>query len=727
MYRLLFLSALLISTHSVSQHVIVYQNPEKILPAGTAMYFFSDSTGQLTLNDILNDSARYKFKSQHKTVPNFSITRNAIWGRFTVRNETDESCYIFIEYARLHHINFYYPQADGSFTSTASGFFHHINNRDISANFFYFKLLPPNTQEANTFYFQIKSAEPIMLPAVIGSTSVLSDHRYTNGTMTGLIWGIVLATALYNFIIFIAIRERSYLYHIFHISAMLVILDMNTTGILYKHIFNGQPYLNHYKDVFIGLGFMTAVAFCTSFLNTRQNMPGLHKGLLVFYGVAALIILLSLSRFIYAGNVIINFSGFILSIYLIVIAAVAYRKKITGSGYYLVGWSFLLVSVIVSILMLNGFVPVVFPAMPSVFAINYVFEVGTVAEIVTISIALSHRVRAIRREKEIAQSEKIQMTSQVNESLRKAVDERTREIENQHREILSQHEELATQHEVILTQNSQLEAQKKELEKAKETISEQNEKLTVYAASLEHKIASRTIELENINKELIHQNHVLQQFSYTAAHNLRAPVARLLGLTNLLQRINKTDSEEIDITEKIIQTSKDLDAIIHDMADILEIRKGSGRQFVEVSLDEKMSTVLSLLTADIKSSGAIVRYDFKVKTLQTDPAYIESIFYNLISNSIKYKSLTRTPVIDIGSIISGEQIQIIFQDNGIGLDVERFRDKIFGLYQRFNFNVEGRGLGLHLVKSQVEALGGTIDIESKIDEGTRFIISFPVR
>lgn len=727
MSRLLLLSALMVFRHGVSQHVIEYKDPENTLLTGHAIYFFKDTSGKLTLENILGDSVQENFKLQEKSVPNFSITQDAIWGKFTIKNETQESCYLFIEYARIHHITFYYPQKNGSYAVATSGFFHPLNKRDINGNFFYFELNTPQQNKEYTYYFRIKSDEPIMLPALIGSATVLSDHRHANGLMTGFIWGVVLATAFYNFFIFIAIRERSYLYHIFHIVAMLVILDMNTTGFLYKHVFSGQPYLNYFKEIFIGFGFITAVAFCTSFLDTRRNMPVLHKGLMAFYGVAVIIILLNLTGYHHAVNVVINFSGFILSIYLILIATLAYRKKITGSVYYLIGWSFLLASVIISILMLNGFMPVIFPFLPTTFAINYIFEAGTMLEVITISIALSHRVRSIRRDKELAQSEKILTTGEANEALRKAVDERTREIEDQNREILSQHEELAAQHEVILVQNSQLETQKKEPEQAKETISTQNEKLTIYAAGLEHKIASRTIELENINKELIHQNHVLQQFSYTAAHNLRAPVARLLGLTDLLQRMGKNDSDNNNITEKIVETSKDLDTIIHDMAGILEIRKGSGRQFEEVHLEEKIRIVLSLLAADIKTSGAIVKYKFEVKTLTSDPAYIESIFYNLISNSLKYKSLLRNPVIEINSLFSDGEIRIIFQDNGIGLDVQRFKDKIFGLYQRFNFNVEGKGLGLHLVKSQVEALGGDINIESTLDEGTRFTITFPVR
>ena len=105
---------------------------------------------------------------------------------------------------------------------------------------------------------------------------------------------------------------------------------------------------------------------------------------------------------------------------------------------------------------------------------------------------------------------------------------------------------------------------------------------------------------------------------------------------------------------------------------------------------------------------------------------MHSIFFNLIFNSIKYRQLDTTPVIKIKSELIEGKIKISFKDNGIGIDLTKYGDKIFGLYKRFHFHVEGKGIGLFMVKTQIETLGGTIGVESKQGEGTGFIIEFPL-
>jgi hypothetical protein len=104
---------------------------------------------------------------------------------------------------------------------------------------------------------------------------------------------------------------------------------------------------------------------------------------------------------------------------------------------------------------------------------------------------------------------------------------------------------------------------------------------------------------------------------------------------------------------------------------------------------------------------------------------LRSILYNLISNGIKYRSPERKPVIHITSSSNDQWVKIVVEDNGLGIDMEAFGSKLFGLYKRFHTHTEGRGLGLFLVKLQVEALEGTIEVESTLHKGTTFTICFP--
>jgi len=113
-----------------------------------------------------------------------------------------------------------------------------------------------------------------------------------------------------------------------------------------------------------------------------------------------------------------------------------------------------------------------------------------------------------------------------------------------------------------------------------------------------------------------------------------------------------------------------------------------------------------------------------VTIIHTNKAYFESIILNLLTNSIKYRSKDRKLVIEITSTKINNTIVIIFKDNGIGINLKRNKDKIFGLYQRFHNYPDSKGLGLYLVKSQIESMGGTISIESEVNKGTTFTLTF---
>jgi len=107
-----------------------------------------------------------------------------------------------------------------------------------------------------------------------------------------------------------------------------------------------------------------------------------------------------------------------------------------------------------------------------------------------------------------------------------------------------------------------------------------------------------------------------------------------------------------------------------------------------------------------------------------DPAYLESILLNFISNAIKYSHPERVPILEISAIEEKDQLILIFSDNGIGIDLQRNRDKLFGMYKTFENNPDARGIGLFITKNQIDAMGGRVDVESELGEGTKFSIHF---
>jgi signal transduction histidine kinase len=233
------------------------------------------------------------------------------------------------------------------------------------------------------------------------------------------------------------------------------------------------------------------------------------------------------------------------------------------------------------------------------------------------------------------------------------------------------------------------------------------------------------VEKEQLIRELTQNNKDLQQFSYITSHNLRAPLSNLTGLLNLIDDIPIENSELKEIINGFNKSTHLLNETINDLVKVIIIKDSPSIQKEDLLLRDIFENVFIQLDFLISSQKPIIKIDFeKAAHLNINKAYLESILLNLMTNAIKYKSEKRKLIITVTSNKVGDDLVLVFKDNGIGIDLDRNRDKVFGLYQRFHNLPDGKGLGLYLVKSQVEAMGGIINIESKVNAGTTFTLTF---
>jgi signal transduction histidine kinase len=312
-----------------------------------------------------------------------------------------------------------------------------------------------------------------------------------------------------------------------------------------------------------------------------------------------------------------------------------------------------------------------------------------------------------------------------NKKLERLVEERTRELYEANEEINTQNEELSEANESLMErgdeitkQRDQLEFQYQKLLDAQKIIEHQNKEILKHNKTLDEEVKART-------KELLDYNQQLEQFAFIAAHNLRAPVARILGLGEVLNLVKEEPEQEKQIIQKLIGTTRELDSVVKDMTTILEIRKGNNLAKDKIRIVDHVEKIKGNLAVEIIHSKATVLTDFSVvNEIETIKPYFDSIIYNLLSNAIKYSHPNRLPVIRIASGIESDEIYIKVSDNGLGIDLDLHRDKLFNLYKRFHFHKDGKGMGLHLVKTEIVSMGGRIEVESKVDEGTTFTVFF---
>lgn len=230
--------------------------------------------------------------------------------------------------------------------------------------------------------------------------------------------------------------------------------------------------------------------------------------------------------------------------------------------------------------------------------------------------------------------------------------------------------------------------------------------------------------MENAKQRILQQYRELQNFVYIISHNVRGPIATLMGLIDLLEDSNKENKEEV--IQLISNTVEKLDSTIKDLNHALSLKNIGSGDFEEVELKEIVEDIMVLIADEIKRSHTTIEFNFtKAPVVFGMKSYFTNIFYNLIMNALKYKSEDRDPHIQIFSkstAIGG--VEINFSDNGIGMELnEAKRKKIFDMYGRLSGRSVGKGLGLYLVKTQLDTMNGSIQVESKPKKGTVFTIN----
>ncbi len=233
-------------------------------------------------------------------------------------------------------------------------------------------------------------------------------------------------------------------------------------------------------------------------------------------------------------------------------------------------------------------------------------------------------------------------------------------------------------------------------------------------------------EREQLLMELSIKYNELTQFNYIVSHNLRSPVAGILGACDIL-KMELEPEERTMAYELITQAASKLDNLLKDLNIILSAKSKINEKLETFSISGLMRDIEQLLATEISTANAALVVDItpKADLMTSIKGYIQSSLYNLVSNAIKYRKQTVRPRVNIKVWKEYQTTYIEVADNGIGIDMAKHKNEIFGLYMRFNDHTEGKGLGLHMTKVQIESLGGNILVDSAPGKGTRFLLHLP--
>lgn len=230
--------------------------------------------------------------------------------------------------------------------------------------------------------------------------------------------------------------------------------------------------------------------------------------------------------------------------------------------------------------------------------------------------------------------------------------------------------------------------------------------------------------LEQLSIKLLRQNKLLADFAHITSHNLRAPIGNLNTLNNFYKEAASCDEKEL-IFSKFSTVVDHITTTLQELVTALRIKEETDRELDEIKFEDIFRKVSMMLSGQIMENKVRLQSDFsQLPSIAYNKIYLESIFQNLMSNAIKYRSPERTPDIKVWTKMENGKPMLYVEDNGLGLDMDRHGHKLFGLHKTFHRNPDSYGLGLFLTKTQVEAMSGEIWAESQVDVGSTFIVKF---
>ena len=660
--------------------------------------YLVDSSGQYTIDKITSSA---NFIPAQQQPLDFGFMESAIWVEIDLKkNEND--LLIAIENCHLDSIDLYFF-SDNTLTGVnKSGDHLPFNTRYLENNFFNF-LIKKGTDK---ILMRVKTQGFASLPIQIFNFKNYYDYYQSYMRFHWIYFGFVILTIISNLLFYFWLKETIYLNYVFCVLGIGIVtaVDFEYT---FQFLWPNNPFFNLYNAGYY-CSFIFTILFTDKLLLIRKNLPKIYPIFIFFYFLGALIAVLAIFGQYNAAVKVLLYSSPLIPIFCLLSGVLIYfKQKNHVVRFYLLGWTLYFVFMFLYIITWMGLLPL------NIFSTN-LLPAGSIFEIIFLNLAILSKINTLKQEKETILFEQ-------NKMLEEKVRERTLELHEKTDEIIAQNEEM-------LSQQAELEAQRDTLSAQNRIIEDHNILLKGSKDSLEKLVERRTEELKHTNQELIDYNHRLEQFAFVTAHNLRGPVATLLGLTQIYNRENISDPINLTILEKSNKTTIKLDEIIKDLVGILDLQKNSANLTQDINVLDILNDVKVLLSKEIEESGAIIEHNFTTNTVISGvSAYLNNIFYNLISNSIKYRRDSIPLQINIDYMFGEDSITVNFKDNGRGIDLEKFGEKVFHLYKRFHLDKEGKGLGLYIVKTQVEIMKGRISLISSPNKGCCFSIVLPLK
>jgi len=652
------------------------------------------------------------FKPNLKNVPingnylNFGQSNQIFWVKIKIDNHADNH-YLRLSEPLIDYVDLLLVNDSVILKSISTGAAFPFIKREVEMGNYLF-LLPKGKYDC---YIKLHSNYNMQIPISIGSIKDIMIEQHNADIILSLYFGIMLVMIIYNFFVFLSLKDMAYLYYVLYIF-FVTLFYASLKGISYEYFWYNYPHLNYFIPSLASLCNIFVALFIIFLLQKKKTAPALDKGIRLFILIFIVSIVINIFGDYGLSTMISQLFTAIFSIYLIAVGIIAYKKGVKAAKFFLLAWTLYIIAVIIFILKLNGII------VSNAFTNNSVL-VGSALEALLLSFALADKINTYKAEKEAEQQEKLQ-----------ALEENKRIILNQN-EILESTVKDKTQE--LVKANGVLTTTLTDLKSAQVSLveSEKMASLGQLTAGVAHEINNPINFVSSNVKPLIRDFSDLREFmeAFKTQHKSEKGVDG----EDLIKLYRKLD---LDYTlNEIGQLLNGVQEGANRTAEIVKGLKNFSRldeaEFKTANIEEGLDSTLILLRSNLKGQIKIIKDYGKVPEIDCFAGKLNQVFMNLINNAIyaifnnPNKDNEGNDLITLKTEDLDDQVLIIIQDNGSGMD-EATLNKLFEPFFTTKPIGEGTGLGMSITYNIIHELHkGKLEIESKVNEGTKISIFLP--
>jgi len=662
-----------------------------------------DINAKFTPRDaFLNQS----YKTLNTKVPNLGFTKGAFWVKFKIENQIPDTNFILqINQALLDEVILYEFSVIGKqLKKTVLGEKHSFSERKYKDQYLLFDITIPSGSE-HTYLLKIRSGEQILLPVQISSLTYALEINRNRDLLFGIYFGIILVMMAYNFFIFFTVKDTSYLFYVFYIF-FVGFTQACLEGYSLKFLWPENFWIASRSVYFsTSLVCVSSILFLQFFLHTREYAPRFDKFTKYIYLTFIIIIVAnSIAVNKYTHN-LTQFAVGAVSFSILITSILVFRRGYRPAKFFLVAWIILIIGIFVFVLKDAGLIE-------ANILTTYTLQIGSVIEVILLSLALADRINIFKKEKEESQLALVKLITEQNIVLEEKVNQRTQELGDKNIELGVTLEHLKdTQSQLV--------------------------------------VAEKMASLGQLTAGIAHEINNPINFVSSNIKPLQMDISDILEVLNKYEGIEFEDLKQKEKLQEIVEFKKEIEydylkieinALLAGIEDgakrTAEIVKGlknfshlDRSEFKLADINLGIESTLILLRSSISKDTEVVLNLGNLPMVECFPGKLNQAFMNILNNAIqaigKEKS-TKKHVLTISTYSSDNIVYVEFQDSGIGMNDE-VKHKIFEPFFTTKDVGEGTGLGMSIVFGIIESHSGKITVDSKPGVGSKITLALPLK